>query len=267
MDILVRDMQPEDEEFAGSCTHVRETDEWTASCERRIPWLRKQHEHGLRVKMALADGKHAGFLYVMPIEIAPWGPVGRDLMVIQCLTIIDEAKHKGVGRSLVAVAEEEAHRQRRKGLAVIGFYHDFWFMPATFFERCGFTVARRMGKAAILWKTFDPSVEPPTFLARHYEFVPIEDTVVIDLFWSRSCLTSDTEAQRVREVAREFGDSVILREYCSDDPGIRSTYGIFRAIFVNGKEVGWGYEAPKDGLRKEIQEARNTLHRTANHRR
>lgn len=103
--------------------------------------------------MALANGKHVGFLYLMPSEIAPWGPVGRDLMVIQCLTIIDEAKHKGVGRSLVAAAEEETHRQRRKSLAAIGFYHDFWFMPATFFERCGFTVARRMGKSAILWKT------------------------------------------------------------------------------------------------------------------
>lgn len=83
--------------------------------------------------------------------------------------------------------------------------------------------------------------------------------MAIDLFWSRSCLTTDTEAQRVREVAEEFGDSVLLREYCSDDPKVRKTYGILRGIFLNGKEVGWGYEAPRDGLREKIREAQQQL--------
>jgi GNAT superfamily N-acetyltransferase len=253
--ITIRDMQHEDEEFVGSCTHVGETTEWTASCQRRVPWLHDQYGRGLRAKVALLDGVHAGFLYVMPIEIAPWGLVGQDLMVIQCLTLKEEAKSKGVGRRLIAAAEEETQRQGRKAVIVVGFYHDFWFMPAAFFEKCGFEVVRRKGKSAILWKVFDPSAVAPAFLDRHYKFVPAEGKVVIDLFWSRSCLTTDTEAQRVREVAEEFGDSVLLREYCSDDPDIRSTYGIFRAIFVTGKEVGWGYEAPKDSLREKIREA------------
>jgi GNAT superfamily N-acetyltransferase len=256
---MIRDMQKEDEEFVGSCTHVGETTEWTASCQRRVPWLRAQYQRGLRAKVALLDGRHAGFLYVMPIEIAPWGPVGRDLMAIQCLTIKDEAKSKGVGRRLIAAAEEETHRQGRKAVTAIAFYHDFWFMPAPFFEKCGFEVVQRKDSAAILWKVFDLSAEPPTFPNRHYEFVPAKGKVAIDLFWSRSCLTTDTEAQRVREVAQEFGDSVLLREYCSDDADIRSTHGIFRAIFVNGKEVGWGYEAPKDGLRETIREAQQSL--------
>ena len=106
---------------------------------------------------------------------------------------------------------------------------------------------------------FDPSAEPATFPDRHYEFVPAKRKVAIDLFWSRSCLTTDTEALRVREVALEFGDSVLLREYCSDDADIRSRHGIMRAISVNGKEVGWGYEAPKEGLRKKIREAQQNL--------
>jgi thiol-disulfide isomerase/thioredoxin len=89
--------------------------------------------------------------------------------------------------------------------------------------------------------------------------MPKYGKVVVDLFWSRSCLTTDTEAERVREVAGEFGDSVLLKEYCSDDPDIRSKYGIFRAIFVNGKEVSWGYEAPRNGLRKKIREAQQLI--------
>jgi len=197
-------------------------------------------------------------LYVMPIEIAPWGPVGRDLMAIQCLTIKEEAKSKGVGHRLVA-ATDETQKQGRKAITVVALYHDFWFMPAPFFEKCGFKVVQRKDNAAILWKVFDPSPEPPTFPGCHYEFVPAKGKVAIDLFWSRSCLTTDTEAQRVREVAREFGESVMLREYCSDGTDIRSTHGILRAIFVNGKEVGWGYEAPKDGLREKIREAQQSL--------
>ena len=63
----------------------------------------------------------------------------------------------------------------------------------------------------------------------------------------------------MREVAAEFGDAVALREYCSDDPTIRDRYGIERAILIDGREVGWGYEAPKSGLRQKIREAQQQL--------
>jgi len=253
------DLRPQDERFVASCTHVGETDEWDASCRRRIPWLREMVERGMRVKVALLDGQHAGFLYLLPIEIAPAGPVGVDLSVIQCLTVRDRSKGHGTGHALVASAEEEARRQGRvarrvRGIAVTAFYHDFWFMPARFFEDCGFSVARREGETAILWKTFDETAQTPQFLDRRYHFAPVEGKVAVDLFWSRSCLTTDTEAQRVREVAAEFGAAVVLREYCADDPDVRAQYGIYRAIFIDGQEVGWGYEAPKEGLRAAIRE-------------
>ncbi len=153
--LQIRDMQRQDEPFVASCTHVGETEEWDNSCRRRIPWLREMQEQGMRVKVALLDRQHAGFLYLLPIEIAPAGPVGQDLSVIQCLTVRNKLKGHGVGHALVAAAEEEARRQGRKGIVVTGFYHDFWFMPARFFEECGFTVATREGNVAILWKTFD----------------------------------------------------------------------------------------------------------------
>ena len=266
-EITIRDMREEDEAFVGSCTHVGETEEWTASCHRRLPWLRSQIRRGLRIKVGLLDGIQAGFLHVMPIEIAAWGPVGRDVMLIQCLTIKEVAKGSGLGRRLVAAAVEETQAQQRKAVTVLAFYHDFWFMPAAFFEKCGFEVARREGKAALLWKVLDPSAEAPTFPDHRYEFLPAPGRVVIDLFWSRCCLTTDTEAQRVREVAGEFGDSVLLRERCSDDPEVRKAHGIFRGIFIDGTEVGWGYEAPKEGLREKIRQAQHRMHQTAQCRR
>jgi hypothetical protein len=170
-------------------------------------------------------------------------------------------KGQGVGGALVRAAEEEARAQGKKGIVVTAFYHDFWFMPASFFEAQGFAVAARRGSAALLWKVFDDptsasdTAQVPRFLERSYRFEPVPGKVAIDLFWSRSCLTTDTEAQRVREVAAEYGDTVVLREHRTDDPAVRDRYGIYRAIMIDGQEVSWGYEAPKEGLREAIQRA------------
>ena len=82
--------------------------------------------------------------------------------------------------------------------------------------------------------------------------------VVIDLFWLPFCQTSNIETQRVHQVAEEFPDSVILNEYCADDFEIFCQHQTIRAIFINGKEVSWGYEAPKDGIREAISKALNS---------
>ena len=269
-EIAVRDMQPDDEEVVGTCGHVKETEERTASCWRRIPWLREQYQNGLRVKVALIDGKSVGFLYVMPVEISPQGPVGRDLMVIQCLAGIGPAG-QGVGRALMKAAEEEARRQEQKGIVLIAHYDDSGFMPAYFFEKCGYSrigeiaevtdVGERLylSNKALLWKVFDDSAEPPGFRKQKYVFKPVTGKVVIDLFTTLSCPTFDIEAQRVREVTGEFGDLVVLREYCVDDLKIRDEYGLRRGIFINGNMIGWGHEAPKDGVRAEIEKARRQM--------
>lgn len=269
-EMLVRDMKPVDEYYVGTCTHVNESDEADACGRRRVAWLRTVYEDGARAKVALCDGQRVGFLYVMPIEVSPWGPLGRDLMVIPCLCVQVKGKDKGMGRALIEAAEEEAGRQGKKGLVTTAYYHDFWFMPASFFERVGFSKVRSrtvpaegpnafVGREAILWKAFDPSAQPPEFLGAKYAFEPVPGKVAIDLFWNTFCQTSNIEAQRVREVAEEFGDSVVLREYAADEQAILLRYQIPRAILVNGRKIGWGYEAPKEGIREAISAALRVL--------
>jgi len=250
-------MEDIDEYFVGTCSHVEETDEIDACAQRRITWLRDMQDKGLRVKVAILDGNRVGFLYVMPIEICPWGPLGQDLSVIPCLFVLKNAQHRGVGQSLIAEAEEETKRQGRKAIVTLGYRHDFWFMPASFFEKCGFSVVQYKNGTVILWKIFDKSAEIPTFLKPNYHYKPIAGKAVVDLFWNTFCETSDIEAQRIREVVKEFGGSVVLNEYCADNQAVLLRYQIPRAIFVNGKEIGWGYEAPKDGIREAISQALN----------
>ena len=253
--IEIRDMEKPDEYFVGTCAHENESDEKDACGWRRTAWLRVMYPEGARVKVAFLDGERIGFLYVMPIEIAPWGPLGKDLMVVPCLLVKKEAEREGVGRALLKAAEEEARQQGKKGVASIGYFSDLWFMPASMFERYGYTAAAHDGDTAIMWKTFDDSAETPRFLTPSYEYKPVPGKVVVDLFWHPFCTTIDVEAQRVREVVEEFGDEVILNEFCSEDREVLLKYQTPRAIYINGEEIGWGYEAPKDGIRDKINEA------------
>lgn len=254
--IKIHDVKPEEEYFVATCTHVNETAEIDASAKRRLAWFKKMHRRGLRIKVATLGGEAVGFIYVMPIEICPWGPVGRELAAFPCLVAHSNAKGRGVGKTLVAAAEAEAKNQGRKGLVTYGYYHDCWFMPAAYFEKLGFEVAARRGDAAILWKVFDPSAEPPSFSEGKYGFEPIPGKVAVDLFFNTFCLTSDVEAERVREVAATFGDAVALREYDAGDRAIIKRYGRARGIFVDGEEIYWGYEAPREGIRDAIHKAR-----------
>jgi thiol-disulfide isomerase/thioredoxin len=106
-----------------------------------------------------------------------------------------------------------------------------------------------------LWKTWDQSARAPDFLDPQDSLELIPGKVVVDLFWNCFCLTSEMEAQRVREVVAEFGDQVILREYDAANRSILHRWQRPRGIFVNGTAIGWGYVAPRDGIRAAIEQA------------
>ena len=106
-----------------------------------------------------------------------------------------------------------------------------------------------------IWVKKWSDVENPTEPEVHYEYRPTPSKVVIDYFWTPFCFTVCKEVANIREVASEFGDRVELREYRTDDPELFARYGMLHALFINGQKKGWGYEAPKEELRKEIEKA------------
>jgi len=251
----VREMTADDEYFVGTCSHVNESPEADAASRLRLACLARSRAAGGATLVALLDGRHAGFLHATPIELSSWGPVGRDLMVVPCLFVPQWAGKRGAGRALVAEAEALARASGRRGVVTLAYHHDFWFMPAAFFERLGYVEADRQGEWSALWKPFSADAQAPRLPRRRYEFRPVAGKVVVDLFWNGYCQTSAIEAARVREVAAEFGDAVLLVEHCADDPDVLAEFGTARGIFVNGREIGWGYEAPKEGVRAALSEA------------
>ncbi|UCD17999.1 MAG: GNAT family N-acetyltransferase [Candidatus Zixiibacteriota bacterium] len=253
--VEVCDMQPDDEYFVATCAHTNESEEIDASAERRLAWLKEMYGKGLRVKVARAEGKPVGKASVMPIEIYPWGLSGRDILVMPCIWVPPPYQRKGIGRALMAEAVAEANWQGKKALAIQCYEGHCWFMPAAFFAKQEFSAIKKRGQEVLLWRPLHPYAEPPDFMERQYAFRPVADKVVVDLFWNSFCLTSVSEYQRVRQIVEEFGDKVVLNEYPADDRKILMQYQIPRAIMVNGRELGWGYVAPREGVRKAIREA------------
>ena len=179
-------------------------------------------------------------------------------MVIPCLYVLEKATSHGAGKALIASIENDARVAGCHGVTITA-YRDLpdaeWFMPASFFQSLGYAPIESRGREMLLWKPFSSDAVPPHFLQPHYVFEPIERMVVVDLFWNVFCLTSAIEAQRVREVCQEFGDRVLLREFRAEDREVLLQYQVSRAIYVNGEEIGWGYEAPKERIRAAIERA------------
>ena len=254
--VQIRDMQAEDEYYVATCSHVNESAETDASGHRRLEWIRSMQPKGMVVKVAVGDGKPCGFLLAMPGDVCPVIMLAEhEVLVVPCLWVPPGQQKKGIGSALLAAAEDYARANGFKAIATQGRYNKFWFMPGAFFEKRGYTFVERAGALAILWKTFDAAPPSPRLMKPRYEFQPALGKVVVDLFWLPSCLTTDVEAQRVREVAAEFGDRVVLNEYRGDDRQTLLRYQNPRAIYVNGRKIDWGYAAPREGIREAIQKA------------
>lgn len=260
--LLIRDMQKDDEYFVGTCTHTNESDILDEYAKQRVSWLRSRFNDGVRVKVALLDGEQKGFLYVMPIEVCPTEPLGNNLMSIPCLFVSFQPSGSGIGRALLAAAEEEVRLQGKQGIVTIGNYTDFWFMPGPFFEKCGFSVVDRQGERAIMWKVLDGEPAPPCFFRPNAQLPLVSEKVVLDLFWMTFCGALDKEI--VHEVIEEFNDTVVLREHCVDDRDVLLTHQVNRGLFVNGDKVEWNFENPKKGIRAAIVEAQDASSRKVN---
>jgi GNAT superfamily N-acetyltransferase len=257
MYLQVIDLTDEHLHFVTLCTHIDDPDDdMDRIAGIREKWLRDTMPKGLKIKVAIDDGKPVGFAHCLPIELGAWGMSGKDLMTIPCLTleydrVYRQKKGSGFGRALMEAVEEEA-KVTKKGVAVLAYDNDFWFMPFSFFEKLGYNEVDRQGDAVLMLKTFEP-VEPPLMHKLNYDPKLDPGKVVIDAFWNPICLTSILEIHRVREVCAEYGDKVILNEFNCGEKQNLEKFQTSRALFINGEKKDWGYAAPSDELRKEIE--------------
>ncbi len=258
------DLTDEYMRFVSLCTHIDDQNEETNSVVAvREAWLRDTMAKALKVKVAVDDEKRPlGFAHCLPIELGTWGMSGKDLMTVPCLTlqyrrVYNREQGSGIGRALMNAVEVEA-KKTKKGVAVLCYDNDFWFMPLSFFKKLGYKEVARQNDTVIVLKAWEP-VDPPVMHKLNYKFEAIPGKVVVDAFWNPICLTSVLEIKRVREVCADYGDKVVFNEYDCGDKDILEKYKISRALFINGRYKCWGYAAPSDELRKVIDEVLKEL--------
>ena len=246
-------------DFVSLCTHIDTTSsDLLRAAQKRKDWLLDRGEKGLKIKVALENGKPVGFIHCLPIELDTWGMSGKNLMTVPCLTlsyklVYEQKTGTGFGRALMQSAEEEAKKAGKKGIAILCYDNDFWFMPASFFKKFGYEEIQRNKEIVIVWKNFE-GTEPPKL--HKSKFVPqrLTDKVAVDVIWNPMCMTSIVEVANVREVCKEYGDMVVLREFNAGDIDFLKKYQISRGLFFNGMSKCWGYEAPKEEVRKVIED-------------
>jgi GNAT superfamily N-acetyltransferase len=234
--------------YVACCAQLDEGADTERAAKLHEDWMRTTlTRSGMYTKVALDGDEPIGFLFLVPIGRTAWYVAGKDLLTIQCMNVDEGYRGQGVGEKLLAAAEATA-RTHSKGIAVVAYDPSDWFMPATFFHGQGYQEVERRGTSVLMFKPLVESAPAPSFIPRRYRpprLIP--GKVIVEAFWSPQCLTTALDILHVREVCAGFGDDVVLRELNASVPGMRERFGIPRTLFINGVEVGWGYNIPQAG--------------------
>jgi len=219
-------------------------------------WYEKMKDRGLRVKLAVYDGKVSGMIQYVPIEHA--FAEGKDLYFIHCIWVhghkgkgVGNMQKQGIGKALLRAAEEDVRALGRKGLAAWGLSLPFW-MRASWFRKQGYEKVDRDGMAVLLWKPFTPDSVPPRWIRPKKKPGREEGRVAVTAFCNGWCPAQNIVFERAKRAAAEFGDKVAFREVNTLDRTAFLEWGTADALYIDGKSVRTGPPPSYEKIRKKI---------------
>ena len=236
-------------------------EDWSADAreagERRCHWVDRFTPRGLRAKLALDDaGTPGGMIQYLPIEESTVD--GTGLYFIPCIWVHGHKQGRGnfqghgMGRALLAAAEEDARALGAQGMAAWGLWLPFW-MKASWFRKHGYRSVARNGIASLLWKPFAADAQPPRWFprtAKPLDLVP--GRVNVTCFVNGWCGAGNLTAERARRVAGEYGEKVAFREVDTSEHATVAEWGLSDALFVDGRQVMTGPPISPERLRKIV---------------
>ena len=100
--------------------------------------------------MAVNDGNVTGFLTMAPASFVPrlgafaTTPISQDAAVVLSARVVEDFRHKGIGRQLVQTAAGLAVRRDIRALEAVGTYREgpSCMLPAAWLQAVGFEVVR-----------------------------------------------------------------------------------------------------------------------------
>lgn len=232
------------------------SDEIKEGAAHKRRWYEAMKDKGLRVKLALVDGKPSGMIHYVPIEHA--FAEGRDLYFVHCVWIhaykgkgVGDQRKRGLGKALVKAAEDDARALGAKGLVVWGLAVPV-FMRASWFRKQGFRTADKIGLQILLWKPFTEDAVAPRWIRVKEKPGRIDGRVAVDAFVHGWCPAMNMCFERAKRAAAEFGDAVEFRPVETLDREVYLSRGIADGLYIDGKAVRTGPPPSYDKIRKKI---------------
>ena len=253
-------------DVASFCLRGSEREEWyTEGDDERIreAWKRKHDflarmlKEGARAKIAYAGERAVGFIEYYPIEITNLELVGRDIMAIWCINVAEKERGKGIGRRLLRECLADAKQLGYKGVAVTCW--DPQWMPSRLFKEEGFVeVGKAVGNGVVLLHPFGKLSEEyiPRWIGRgrYYEEAElVEGKAVLDIFHTDRCPIHWRNTALIKEIAAEFGDRVVIREYNVDDREDMLRHRIAYSVYLDGEVIAAGPQVEAEKIRNKIR--------------
>ena len=232
------------------------SDEAKESGPKRQMWFDKMKDRGLRVKLAKDDkGEIGGMIQYMPVEHS--FVEGKDGYFIHCIWVHGykegrgNLQRKGMGKALIAAAEEDAKNLGAKGIAAWGVSLPFW-MKASWFKKQGYKKVDKDGVAVLMWKPFTKDASPPRWIKMVKKPGKVKGKVSVTAFVNGWCMAQNLVYERAKRAAGEFGDRVVFQEYDTSDTQVFSEWGMTDALFIDGKQVRTGPPPSYEKIKKLI---------------
>ncbi len=192
----------------------------------------------------------------IPIEDSPAS--GEGLYFIVCIWVHGYKKgrgnfqKKGMGKALLAAAEEDVKSLGGRGLSAWGIAMPFW-MKASWYKKQGYIPVENKKGQVLLWKPFDERIESPSWIigSRKPELVP--GKVVVTALVNGSCAVGCINFERAKRAAADFGEKVEFREVDTSERSAFLEWGITDAVFLDDRLLTTGPPPSYKRLHGKIQ--------------
>jgi hypothetical protein len=250
--VVIQRLQGAQDALKAYCCMTEVPTPWPGSLCLCRDWVAKHlggYVEGFHLQ--LASGEVIGHLYYAPSEraLVPY-EVEPGVGVLYCEWVQQRYQERGLGKRLFGAFLEAMQQSGAKGILVEctdveGQMHFQHYLAR------GFEIAYESGRRKLLYLPLtqpEVSIHPLAPRIRPRRGTPVEILIVSGYM----CPYEVSSELLVREVAREFGDRVTLRE-AQLTPEILRDYGVAKGIFINGRQKLAGGET-EEQVRQAIME-------------
>jgi GNAT superfamily N-acetyltransferase len=232
------------------------SEEMKEAGDHKERWYAKMKDKGLRVKLAVEDDTACGMIQYIPVEYS--NAEGKDLYFINCIWVhgyknkgIGDYQKRGIGKSLLKAAEDDARSLNAKGIAAWGISLPFW-MKASWFKKRGYVKVDKAGPAVLLWMPFMDDAVPPKWIREQKKPTKTEGKVTVTSFVNGVCPAQNIVFERAKRAASEFGSEVEFQGIDTSDRERFLEWGISDGLYIDGKQVRTGPPPSYEKIKKKI---------------